>query len=83
MILIYREIARELGFHMIRSDCSSLFSGKLCKRYGFEPVYELKYVDYLDENGAPIFSPANPHVSVVTYVKKLTKKSTTEETSNL
>lgn len=67
---------------MIRSDCTSLFSGKLCKRYGFEPVYELKYTDYLDENGAPVFTPAVPHVSVMTYVKKLTEKTASDESDH-
>ncbi|XP_043285492.1 arylalkylamine N-acetyltransferase 1-like isoform X1 [Venturia canescens] len=69
------EIARELGFHLIRSDCTSLFSGKLCKRYGFEPVYELRYADYVDENGKPIFTPAKPHDAVMTYVKLLNEES--------
>ncbi|XP_076247423.1 arylalkylamine N-acetyltransferase 1 isoform X4 [Calliopsis andreniformis] len=65
------EIGREKGFHVARADCSSFFSGKLCARLGFEPIYELKYADYLGEDDKPVFSPALPHVSIVTYVKQL------------
>lgn len=65
------EIGREKGFHVVRADCTSLFSGKVCARMGFEPIYELNYTDYVDEDGNPVFSPAFPHTSIVTYVKKL------------
>lgn len=65
------EIAREQNFQVIRADCSSLFSGKLCARIGFEVVHELNYKDYVDEDGNPIFVPASPHKAIVTYVKRL------------
>ncbi|KMR04593.1 dopamine n-acetyltransferase isoformx1 [Lasius niger] len=65
------EIAKEQGFHYARADCSSLFSGKLCARIGFDAIYKLNYNDYVDEEGKPIFSPASPHTAVVSYVKKL------------
>ncbi|XP_012228663.1 arylalkylamine N-acetyltransferase 1-like isoform X2 [Linepithema humile] len=65
------EIAKEQGFHYVRADCTSLFSGKLCARFGFDAIYKLSYTDYVDENGKPIFSPALPHTAAITYVKKL------------
>lgn len=65
------EIANEQGFHYVRADCTSLFSGKLCARFGFDAIYKLLYKDYVDENGKPIFSPAPPHEAATTYVKKL------------
>lgn len=65
------EIAKEQGFHYIRADCTSFFSGKLCARLGFDAIYNLNYSDYMDEDGKPIFSPASPHTAAVTYVKKL------------
>ncbi|XP_020708199.2 arylalkylamine N-acetyltransferase 1 isoform X2 [Athalia rosae] len=64
-------MAKDLGFHILRSDCSSLFSGKLCQRFGFVPVYELPYARYTDGEGKPIFTPAHPHAEIVTYVKEL------------
>lgn len=67
----YREIAKEQGFHYIRADCTSLFSGKLCARLGFDAIYKLNYNDYVDEDGEPIFSPALPHTAAVTYTRKL------------
>ncbi|XP_071634644.1 arylalkylamine N-acetyltransferase 1 isoform X1 [Temnothorax longispinosus] len=65
------EIAKEQGFHYIRADCTSFFSGKLCARLGFDAIYNLNYNDYVDEDGKPIFSPASPHTAVVAYIKKL------------
>lgn len=65
------EIGREKGFHIVRADCSSFFSGKLCTGLGFEQIYTLPYAEYVDEEGKPIFSPALPHTAVVSYIKKL------------
>ncbi|XP_019698696.2 dopamine N-acetyltransferase isoform X1 [Harpegnathos saltator] len=65
------EIAKEQGFHYARADCSSMFSGKLCARLGFNAVYKLDYSDYVDESGKAVFSPASPHTTMTTYVKKL------------
>ncbi|KAL2720438.1 arylalkylamine N-acetyltransferase 1-like isoform X1 [Vespula squamosa] len=65
------EIAREHGFHVMRADCTSMFSGKLCERLGFEAIYQLKYSDYVDENGKPIFTPALPHTAATSYIKRL------------
>lgn len=65
------EIAKEQGFHYMRADCTSFFSGNLCVRIGFDIIYKLNYNDYVDEEGKPIFSPASPHTAVVTCVKKL------------
>ncbi|KAH0944768.1 hypothetical protein HN011_009652 [Eciton burchellii] len=65
------EIAKAQGFNYMRVDCTSLFSGKLCARIGFNAIYELDYKDYVDEDGKQIFSPALPHTTAVTYTKKL------------
>ncbi|XP_012274307.1 dopamine N-acetyltransferase isoform X2 [Orussus abietinus] len=65
------ETAKERGFSIIRCDCTSVFSAKLCARIGFEKIYELKYEDYVDEEGKPIFSPDSPHTSATSYTKKL------------
>ncbi|KAG7199256.1 hypothetical protein KM043_018122 [Ampulex compressa] len=65
------EIGRESGFHVVRADCTSFFSGKLCARLGFEHIYELSYSEYIDEDGNPVFSPALPHTAVTTYIKRL------------
>ncbi|XP_015112260.1 dopamine N-acetyltransferase isoform X2 [Diachasma alloeum] len=65
------EIGRELGYDLIRTDCSSHFTARLCKRLGFEEIYSLGYVDYVDESGKPVFTPATPHATITTYVRKL------------
>ncbi|KAF7991356.1 hypothetical protein HCN44_002918 [Aphidius gifuensis] len=65
------EIGKELGFNLIRTDCSSHFTARLCQRIGFHPIYELKYSEYLDDNEQPVFTPAPPHNSIVTYILKI------------
>ncbi|XP_011296840.1 dopamine N-acetyltransferase isoform X2 [Fopius arisanus] len=65
------EIGRELGYNLIRTDCSSHFTARLCKRLAFEEIYALKYADYVDESGKPVFTPAAPHAAMTTYVRKL------------
>ncbi|XP_011632927.1 dopamine N-acetyltransferase-like isoform X2 [Pogonomyrmex barbatus] len=65
------EIAKQQGFHYVRADCTSAFSGKLCARLGFDAIYELNYNDYVDEEGKPIFSPVSPHTAAITYIKKV------------
>ncbi|XP_024937375.1 dopamine N-acetyltransferase isoform X2 [Cephus cinctus] len=65
------EIAKERNFQILRCDCTSFFSGKLCEKFGFEICYEVKYADYVDENGTPIFHPSPPHTAAVTYITKL------------
>ncbi|KAK0087757.1 hypothetical protein PV325_000135 [Microctonus aethiopoides] len=64
-------IARELKYDYIRADCTSHFTAKLCKRLGFDSIYELRYADYVDENGKPVFLPSLPHTAITTYVRKL------------
>lgn len=71
LIYIYSENAKTQGFHYVRADCTSLFSGKLCARVGFNAIYELDYKDYVEEDGKQVFSPALPHTTAVTYIKKL------------
>lgn len=73
LLINYREIAKEQGFHYVRADCTSFFSGKLCAQLGFEAIYNLNYNDYVDEDGKPIFSPASPHTAAVSYIKKIIK----------
>ncbi|XP_011341168.1 dopamine N-acetyltransferase isoform X2 [Ooceraea biroi] len=65
------EVAKAQGFHYVRADCTSQFSGKLCARMGFNAIYELDYKDYVEEDGKQIFSPAFPHTTAVTYMKQL------------
>ncbi|XP_034945523.1 dopamine N-acetyltransferase-like isoform X2 [Chelonus insularis] len=65
------KIAKELNYDYVRCDCSSHFTSKLCKRLGFEEIFELKYKDYVDQDGKPVFTPAPPHDSISTCVSKL------------
>ncbi|XP_066592927.1 arylalkylamine N-acetyltransferase 1-like isoform X2 [Prorops nasuta] len=65
------EMAKEQDFDYVRTDCTSHFSAKLCERCGLRKYWEIKYIDYVDKNGKPIFTPAPPHTTVVSYTKPL------------
>ncbi|CAD6241261.1 GSCOCG00002594001-RA-CDS [Cotesia congregata] len=65
------DIAKELNYNYIRTDASSHYTAKLCKRLGFEQIFELMYKDYVDSNGKSIFTPAYPHSCISTFIKKL------------
>lgn len=62
-------LARDLGYRMMRVDCTSHYSAKAVAALGYKCVYTLKYADYQD-NGKPIFSPEDPHNEVKVYVKE-------------
>lgn len=65
-----RDLAKEQGCYLIRADCTSFISAKLCERLGYESIYSLKYEDY-KKNGVAVFKPEHPHTEVKVYVKRV------------
>ncbi|PSN44770.1 Dopamine N-acetyltransferase [Blattella germanica] len=65
-----RELATQLGFPLMRVDCTSHFSAKAMARLGFECIFTLRYEDYC-QNGKPVFHPEKPHTEVTSYVQRL------------
>ncbi|KAK4886710.1 hypothetical protein RN001_002981 [Aquatica leii] len=65
-----RKIGQQLGYGLMRVDCSSYYSAKAVARLGFQCVYELKYEDY-KENGQPVFKTKEPHSAFSVYVQKI------------
>lgn len=66
--MISREIALELECQMIHVECSSLFTTKAAERFGFNCIYSLNYLDYVDQKGEVIFKPQSPHEYIKIYV---------------
>lgn len=60
-------------FKFIRIECTSAYSARLANDLGMKLVYQLRYDDYKDEKGNPVFvNPAvAPHTSVWIYMQKL------------
>lgn len=69
---VYRTIAKENNFSMIKVDCSSYYSAKAVSRLGFKSIYSLPYAEYVDSDGNPIFKPEDPHTCATTYILPLT-----------
>ncbi|KAF5294536.1 hypothetical protein FQR65_LT10728 [Abscondita terminalis] len=65
-----RRICEQLGYGLIRVDCSSYYSAKAVARLGFQCVYKLKYEDY-KENDKPVFKTEHPHATFSVYVHRI------------
>ena len=68
------ELAKELGFPLVRMDCTSHYSALTAKRLGMEIAYSLKYSDYLTRNGRPLFDTRAPHNSATVYVQNINRR---------
>lgn len=64
------ELAKQHGYPLIRTDCTSHFSALAVARLGFDCVFKMQYEDYR-QNGEPVFHPEPPHKEVTTYVRRL------------
>ncbi|XP_011195597.2 arylalkylamine N-acetyltransferase-like 2 [Zeugodacus cucurbitae] len=66
-----RELGRELGYPLMTTDCTSLYSAKVSERMGMDCVNIIKYADYLDEEGNVVFNPPLPHEYIKTFALRL------------
>ncbi|XP_052871208.1 arylalkylamine N-acetyltransferase 1-like [Anopheles cruzii] len=55
------EIARDNGFRVMKTDATGLFSQRVASSLGFTDRHEVKYDEYLDEHGRPVFHVGAPH----------------------
>ncbi|XP_055593344.1 arylalkylamine N-acetyltransferase 1 [Uranotaenia lowii] len=55
------QIAVEQGFQMMKTDATGAFSQRVVSSLGFVTKCEIKYTDYLDEQGDQIFVVEQPH----------------------
>jgi GNAT superfamily N-acetyltransferase len=67
-----RQIAPELGFTLIKADCTSYFSALAMRKLGAQCVFSMKYADYCaPDSDQPVFQPEYPHTAVQTFVQTL------------
>ncbi|XP_021942254.1 dopamine N-acetyltransferase-like isoform X2 [Zootermopsis nevadensis] len=65
-----RQIAPELGFALIKVDCTSEFSALAMMKLDAHCVFSMKYADYCAPNSdEPVFEPEPPHTGVKTFIQ--------------
>ncbi|XP_049541570.1 transferrin [Anopheles darlingi] len=55
------EVARNHGFRIMKTDATGMFSQRVASSLGFSTAHEIKYDEYLDQQGCPVFHVAAPH----------------------
>ncbi|KAE8751525.1 hypothetical protein FOCC_FOCC001772 [Frankliniella occidentalis] len=73
LALAAREVAADVGAPAYKIDCTSQYSGKIAEKLGMKKVFSLKYADFLDSDGKPLFQPPCPHVEAAVYVQSMSK----------
>ncbi|XP_011195599.2 arylalkylamine N-acetyltransferase-like 2 [Zeugodacus cucurbitae] len=66
-----KELARQLGYPLLTTDCTSFYSAKVSERMGMDCVNVIKYTDCLDDEGKVVFNPPLPHEYLKTYAMRL------------
>ncbi|XP_030566732.1 dopamine N-acetyltransferase [Drosophila novamexicana] len=62
---------RELNYPLLTVDCTSLYSGRLMKRLGYESINRMPYTDYVDAAGQQLIRPPAPHEFLETFALRL------------
>ncbi|XP_060662581.1 arylalkylamine N-acetyltransferase-like 2 [Drosophila nasuta] len=62
---------RELGYPVLTTDCTSVYSARLMERLNFQLLNTLPYTSYVDAAGVQLIKPPAPHEQVKTYVLRL------------
>lgn len=65
------EAGKSLGYPLISTDCTNVFSIKIAEKLGMECVNTLAFSDYKDENGQQLFKPPLPNTHIKTFIKVL------------
>lgn len=55
------DVGRAKGFPAMTAYCTSFYSARQKEALGMKCVHSLPYADYKDDQGRPIFTPAEPH----------------------
>lgn len=53
---------------MIAVECSSYFTAKAVEKLGFQCIYSLLYMDYVNEQGDVVFKPQPPHEHIKIFI---------------
>lgn len=64
-------LALKKGLKVMRMDCCSLYTAKAARRFGWQCLNEIKYVDYVID-GVQVFKPEEPHTCIGVYATRIT-----------
>uniref|UniRef100_A0A0N7Z8J1 aralkylamine N-acetyltransferase n=1 Tax=Rhodnius neglectus TaxID=72488 RepID=A0A0N7Z8J1_9HEMI len=68
------KLAKEAGFSGMNSLCTAVYTRMIGEARGFKCIYSMKYKDYVDQNGRPIFNTKPPHNEVSVCIKLFDNK---------
>lgn len=72
-----KQLASELGFTLIKVDCTSYFSALAMMKLDAQCVFSMKYADYCyPDSDEPVFKPEPPHTGVKTFVQRVPRVPT-------
>lgn len=64
-------VARRAGYPLLRADATGIFSQKILRSQGFEPISEQLYAKYKDSEGSIILPVEAPHIKLQILTKQL------------
>ncbi|KAJ8719447.1 hypothetical protein PYW08_011622 [Mythimna loreyi] len=65
------DIAKENGFKLFKADATGAYSQRICSSLGMEIIRTVRYVDYKDSTGTPVFNVPPPHDALAIMVKQI------------
>ncbi|CAG5043655.1 unnamed protein product [Parnassius mnemosyne] len=55
------DIAKEHGFKLFKVDATGAYSQRICSSLGLRTLRRVRYSEYCDEDGVPVFNVPPPH----------------------
>ncbi|CAK1542951.1 unnamed protein product [Leptosia nina] len=65
------EIAREHQFKLFKVDATGAFSQRICSSLGLRVLHKVRYAEYCNEAGKPVFNVLPPHDSLCVMVLEI------------
>ncbi|KAF9420169.1 hypothetical protein HW555_003582 [Spodoptera exigua] len=65
------DVAIQNGFKLFKADATGAFSQRICSSLGMEVIRTVRYDEYLDSSGTPVFNVPPPHEALAIMVRKL------------
>ncbi|KAF5289848.1 hypothetical protein FQR65_LT10664 [Abscondita terminalis] len=68
-------IAEEYGLKIIKVDATSMFTQKICEKFGLTTAKSVVYKEFKDENGKLLYNTKSPHDYYKVMLKELSSSS--------
>ncbi|RVE42798.1 hypothetical protein evm_012555 [Chilo suppressalis] len=65
------EIAEQENFKIFKADATGAFSQKICRHFGMKVFGRVRYDEYLDSTGNPVFNVEPPHEELAVMILDL------------